>query len=58
VKYSTATAAAAARLTRRGRVVARGRLARGKVTFASGRKLARGAYTLVAAGRRTSIVIR
>ena len=48
----------AARLTRRGRVVARGRLARGKVTFASKRKLGRGAYTLVAAGRKTSIVIR
>jgi hypothetical protein len=42
---------------RAGRTVAHGRLVRGTVTFASKRRLAKGAYTIVAAGRRTRIVI-
>ena len=57
VKYSTSATATSARLVRAGRTLARGRLVRGKVTFAAKRKLGRGAYTIVAAGRSTRIVI-
>jgi alkaline phosphatase len=58
VSYSKSTTATSARLVRRGRTVARGRLLRGKVSFALARKLSKGAYTVVAAGRTTRIVIR
>ncbi len=57
VRYSSSATATSARLVRAGRTLARGRLVRGKVTFAAKRKLGRGAYTIVAAGRSTRIVI-
>ena len=58
VTYSKSTTATSARLVRRARTVARGRLVRGKATFALARTLAKGTYTIVAAGRNTRIVIR
>jgi len=58
VAYSKFATATSARLVRRGRTVARGRLVRGKVTFSLARKLAKGTYTIVAGGRNTRIVIR
>ncbi len=58
VRYSSSATATSARLVRSGRTIARGRMVRGKVTFALARKLAKGTYTIVAAGRSTRIVIR
>jgi hypothetical protein len=58
VRYASSATATRARLVRRGRTVARGRLVRGRVTFAASRRLGAGAYTIVAAGRSTRIVIR
>ena len=57
MRHSSSATATSARLVRAGRTLARGRLVRGKVTFAAKRKLGRGAYTIVAAGRSTRIVI-
>ena len=58
VTYHTSAQASAARLVRAARTVARGRLVRGRVSFASTRRLRKGAYTVVAAGRSTRLVIR
>jgi alkaline phosphatase len=55
VSYSSSRSASVARLVRAGRTVASGKLVRGKVTFTAKKKLAKGTYTLVAAGRKATL---
>jgi len=45
------------RLVRSGKTVAKGRLVKGTATFTGKRKLTKGTYTLVAAGRATRLTI-
>jgi len=58
VRYFGRARAARVRLVRSGRTVATGRLVKGTATFSVGRRVSRGSYTLVAAGRATRLTIR